>query len=345
MITRATAYAYIDAIIKSRDLTIGQRLVGIYFARRVNAEGKTWPKIATVAAALGFTPKGVRVALVALDARGWVRIDRDNRNRRLHETNVYELQIPAAHADGPAAAQSDRGNRGSPDPDQGNGGSSDAADQGNPGSPIVGTPVPDRGNEGSVEGPDRSSRSAHARAASTKKPRNEQAREQARSPADAPPSAEQLRVALIEEYVRRFRAGALEGPWSFKPRELQALDGELNGKPGLVSWMVSARVPIETAVDLVAAVEDHAKHGESPKDRRFAADCPLRWLAQDPGARLAAFRARREAKATRSRMKPPVFSPPAVVASAEERAAFMRDLLSTAPSCTVPIQPWPCEEA
>ncbi len=68
-----------------------QRSVLEALADRADAEGRTWPRLADVAARVGCSEVSVRRAVQALEAAGLVQVERRHRADGSRASNVYTV--------------------------------------------------------------------------------------------------------------------------------------------------------------------------------------------------------------------------------------------------------------
>lgn len=78
------------------DLHPTDRLIGIWIARRISADGprRTWYQVSTIAEKIGVSPRTVIRAVLKLEGEGLIIVRRDGRRGVKKAVNKYELVFP-----------------------------------------------------------------------------------------------------------------------------------------------------------------------------------------------------------------------------------------------------------
>lgn len=72
----------------------GQRLVALALADRVNENGTAWPKLATLAAMTGLSPRNISRHLAALEEQGWIARETRTGDTGRQTSNLYRWTAP-----------------------------------------------------------------------------------------------------------------------------------------------------------------------------------------------------------------------------------------------------------
>lgn len=85
-----------DYLSERSDLHPTTRLIGIWIARRISAEGarRSWYQVSTIAEKIGVTPRTVIRAVHTLEAEKLILVRRDGRRGLRKAVNQYELVFP-----------------------------------------------------------------------------------------------------------------------------------------------------------------------------------------------------------------------------------------------------------
>jgi len=85
-----------DYVSERSDLHPTERLIGIWIARRISAEGprQSWYQVSTIAEKVGVNPRTVIRAVQKLEAEGLIIVRRDSRRGVKKAVNKYELVFP-----------------------------------------------------------------------------------------------------------------------------------------------------------------------------------------------------------------------------------------------------------
>ncbi len=85
-----------DMLSERVDLTTTERLIGIWIARRISADGnrRTWYQISTIADRIGVKPRTVMRAIQKLEEEKLIIVRRNGRRGIKKAVNQYELVFP-----------------------------------------------------------------------------------------------------------------------------------------------------------------------------------------------------------------------------------------------------------
>lgn len=85
-----------DYVSERDDIHPTTRLIGIWIARRISADGarQSWYQISTIAERIGVKPRTVIRAVQTLEGEGLIVVRRDGRRGIKKAVNRYELVFP-----------------------------------------------------------------------------------------------------------------------------------------------------------------------------------------------------------------------------------------------------------
>lgn len=85
-----------DYVSERHEIHPTTRLIGIWIARRVSADGprQSWYQISTIAEKIGVSPRTVIRAVQTLEGEGLLLVRRDSRRGLRKAVNKYELVFP-----------------------------------------------------------------------------------------------------------------------------------------------------------------------------------------------------------------------------------------------------------
>lgn len=85
-----------DMLSERDDIHPTTRLIGIWIARRISADGarRTWYQVSTIALKIGVAPRTVMRAIQTLEGEGLIIVRRDGRRGIKKAVNQYELVFP-----------------------------------------------------------------------------------------------------------------------------------------------------------------------------------------------------------------------------------------------------------
>lgn len=88
--------AWEDYLSERIDLHPTDRLIGIWIARRISADGprQTWYQVSTIAEKVGVSSRTVMRAVQKLEGEGLLLVRRDSRRGVKKAVNKYELVFP-----------------------------------------------------------------------------------------------------------------------------------------------------------------------------------------------------------------------------------------------------------
>lgn len=88
--------AWEDYVSERSDLHPTDRLIGIWIARRISADGarQTWYQVSTIADRIGVSSRTVIRAVQKLEEEGLLLVRRDGRRGMRKAVNKYELIFP-----------------------------------------------------------------------------------------------------------------------------------------------------------------------------------------------------------------------------------------------------------
>lgn len=88
--------AWEDYLSERVDLHPTDRLIGIWIARRISADGpkQSWYQVSTIAERIGVGPRTVIRAVQKLEGEGLLLVRRDGRRGIKKAVNKYELVFP-----------------------------------------------------------------------------------------------------------------------------------------------------------------------------------------------------------------------------------------------------------
>lgn len=85
-----------DYLSERSDIHPTDRLIGIWIARRISADGarRMWYQVSTIADRIGVSPRTVIRAVQKLEGEGLIIVRRDGRRGLKRAVNQYELVFP-----------------------------------------------------------------------------------------------------------------------------------------------------------------------------------------------------------------------------------------------------------